>query len=218
MTNKIKVAITDDHEVVRTGLIGILKQYEDIEIVLEANNGQELIEKLKSKPVDVIILDIKMPILDGLQTLKIIRESDPSVRIIMLTVHETKSFILESVEGKANGYLNKKAKAEEIYIAIKKSLSEGFYYSEFACDILFKNIIIKNNIIPFKTEPSDEFDEKQWKVLKLLYDGKTSKEISKELFLSKSLVDKVRSSLLKVTNTNSTSDLIKWSYENKIFE
>lgn len=159
-----------------------------------------------------------MPILDGLQTLKIIRQNDPLVRIIMLTVHETKSFILESVEGKANGYLNKKSKADEIYIAIKRSWSEGFYYSEFASDILFKNIIIKNNIIPFKTEPCDEFDEKHWKVLKLLYDGKTSKEISRELFLSKSLVDKIRSSLLKITSTNSTSDLIKWCYENKIFD
>lgn len=218
MHSKIKVAIVDDQEIVRTGFIGLLAPYDDIQVMLEAGNGQDLIDKLPSNPVDVIIMDIKMPILDGIETLKIIRQNNKIVRIIMLSIHEEKSYVLKSVEAKANGYLSKTAKASEIYLAIKTALSEGTYFSEFASEIMLKDIIHKNQINPFDNEPVVEFDERQSQILKLLYLGKTSIEIGKELLLSKRTVDSCRSCLLEMTNTPNTIELIKWCIKNKIFE
>lgn len=214
----IRVGVVDDHDIIRSGFITLLKPYPDVEIAFEAQNGQELLYKMQIIPVEVIILDIQMPVLDGLETLKLIREFNKLVRVIMLTIHEEKSYVLKAIEAKANGYLNKTAKADEIYLAIKTVLSEGFYYSEFASGILLKNVIHKNQINPFDSEPYIEFDERQSKVLHLLYLGKTSKEISNELFLSKRTVDACRSSLLEKTQTENTIELIKWCIKNKRFE
>lgn len=119
MPGKIKIAIVDDQEIVRNGVISLLVPYKDIEVVFQAVDGQNMLDLLPKNPVDVILLDIEMPVLDGLDALKMIRKNDSITRVIFLSIHNEFSFVQTAMNIKANGYLLKTANGSELYWKIR---------------------------------------------------------------------------------------------------
>ena len=117
-SNKIKVGVVDDHELFRTGLITHLSIFDTLDIVINVENGNDLINAMKNQPVDVILMDINLPNKNGIDVTKTLKESNNEIKIIMLTGHELPSYVTNSIEAKANGYLLKSSKASEIHTAI----------------------------------------------------------------------------------------------------
>jgi DNA-binding NarL/FixJ family response regulator len=215
---KIKVAIADDHKALRLGLIYAFSEYKDIKIAFEAVDGEELLIKLKSTPVDVILLDINMPKMDGLEALKIIRATNKTVKIIVYTMYALESKVLDCMDAIANSYLVKNSEPEEVYRAIKECMEHGYYFNDFVKNSLANRVVHKNKLDPNESKPLVEFDEREMQILKMIYEQKTTLQIAGLLTLGDRLVESIRSTLLKKTNSKNVVGLINYCNRNKIFD
>ncbi|MBK9632916.1 MAG: response regulator transcription factor [Saprospiraceae bacterium] len=215
---KIRVGIVDDDQLSRAGLISLLNPYNEISFVVEASSGQEIIDILSHTSVDVVLIDIKMNGLNGIETVKRIREKDTKTKIIMLTMFEEPSYVIKSIDVKANGYLLKKSKAEEIYNAINIVRQEEYYRSDFVKDVLSMQIIrkSKNGNLENGQEYIIEFSERELQILNLLKLEMSSAEIGKELSLSKSSINAYRASMMKKTGTHTSTGLIVYCIKHGI--
>lgn len=216
--NKIKIAVVDDHELFRTGLLTHLSNYDDLEIVINVENGNELLNALEHQKVDLILMDISLPDINGIDVTKILKEKNNSIKIIMLTGHELPSYVTNSIEAKANGYLVKSSKASEIHKAIVTVINGDNYYNEQVKNIIASDVIRKHNIELNRNNHLPTFTEMEIELLELIRDGSTSLEISKRFFKSKRTIDEYRSNLMKKTNTNNSYELIYYCITNKIFD
>lgn len=214
---KIRVAIADDHKIFRSGIISSLSYYEDIEITLETSNGKELLENLTSKNIDVILLDVKMPNMDGYETLSILRGNNDDVKVIVLTMHEEDSFIYKFMDSRANSYLVKNSDPAEVYLAIKECHEKGYYMNKRINDVLASKFIEKKHI-NYRDGLDLAFDSRELKVLKLLAEQKTSLQISKELFIGVRTVDSIRAELLRKTQSKNTAGLVIFCYKNNLIK
>lgn len=217
-SNKIKIAVVDDHELFRTGLLSHLSIYDDLDIVINAENGNELLNALETQTVDLVLMDISLPDINGIDVTKILKEKNNSIKIIMLTGHELPSYVTNSIEAKANGYLVKSSKASEIHKAIVTVINGDNYYNEQVKNIIASDVIRKHNIELNRNNHLPTFSEMEIELLKLIRAGSTSLEISKKLFKSKRTIDEYRSILMKKTNTNNSYELIYYCITNKIFD
>lgn len=212
----IRVAVVDDHKIFRTGIITSLKSYEDIQVVLQAGDGEELLTLLQTTSVDVILLDIKMPVLNGIEVLKTIRKSDQKIKILILTMYEEETYVVELLDAKANGYLIKNTDPEEIYQAIKSSFETGFYFTDFIKDILAIKMLGTISANSNESQKIPELTEREINVLQLICDQKTTIEISKLLNLSIRTIENIRSQLLLKTETKNTAGLVLSAFKNQL--
>ena len=132
----IKVAIADDHKIFRKGVILSLRQYTNIKFVLEAENGEELLTSLPTAEPDVVLMDLRMPVKDGIEATKIINRQYPNLHVIVLTMYEDERFVSHLMENGANGYLLKSADPAEIKKAIVEVMARGYYLNNFINKIL----------------------------------------------------------------------------------
>jgi DNA-binding NarL/FixJ family response regulator len=126
MMNNIKVAIADDHKIFRSGVINTLTPYANISVIFEADDGAHLLQLIEAQQPDVILMDLKMPNMDGIEATKRVREKYAHIKVIVLTMYEDDNFIVHLIENGANAYLLKNAEPEEIYEAICTSHEKGF--------------------------------------------------------------------------------------------
>lgn len=128
--NKIKLAVVDDHYLFRQGLMSLLESVDDMEIIIEASNGKEIIEALKSKKPDVILLDIQMPVMNGLEACEIIRKKYPDIKIIVLTMYDEEGMILQAIHRGAHGFLAKGTDVDKVIEGIYAVAETGNYFDE----------------------------------------------------------------------------------------
>ena len=146
--NEIKVAIADDHQIFRKGVILSMRSYTNIKFVMEASNGDELLDKLEEFQPDVVLCDLKMPIKDGIDTTKLITKNFPNIRVIILTMYEDERFVGHLMDCGAAGYLLKSTEPAEIKRAIMDVMRTGFYLNPFVNKVLIKKITQNKNSIP----------------------------------------------------------------------
>jgi DNA-binding NarL/FixJ family response regulator len=214
---KIKVLITDDHALFRTGVKTSLSHYPDIEFIGEAENGMQLLNLVKFLQPDVILLDIQMPIMDGIATLPEVKKILPDVKIIMLTMNDDVSMISKLMEIGANSYLTKNSDSETIYEAIKTVYTNEFYFNEYTNKAMLTGLRTRRvleNSLPEDTELSD----KEVQVLKLMCDEKTTKEIAEIVEISPRTVEAIRDRLKLKTGAKSTAGLILYAVKHGIVE
>lgn len=214
--NKIKLGIVDDHHLVRAGVRALLEQIEDFEVVLEATNGKELIEKLPYKQVDTILLDIDMPEMDGIKTTQYLREKGIETKIIILTLHDEDRFIIHLMEMGANGYLMKDADPEEVEKAIRHLQTNDIYFNDFVSKVLLRKATLKpqmkTSIFNFKTDLS----EREMEVLYYICEGMTNQEIAEKLHLSARTVEGHRVKIMEKLNVKNTAALVAYAIKNHI--
>src|SRR5919112_5500494 len=145
---EIKVAIADDHKIFRKGVILSLRHYSNLKFVLEADNGQQLLEGIEEAKPDVILMDLRMPVKDGIETTKYVSLHFPQIFVLVLTMHEEEKFVIHLMENGANGYLLKSTDPVEIKKAITDVVEKGYYLSNFVNRILIKNSQTRNKPIP----------------------------------------------------------------------
>jgi DNA-binding NarL/FixJ family response regulator len=145
---KIKIAIADDYPVFRDGLKAILSSDENISFILEADNGAELMEGLITHSPDIILMDLKMPVMGGMEATKLVREKYPHIKVLVISMYEDEMFISHLVKTGANGYLLKNAEPEDIRRAVYAVTENGYYFNEPIANNLLRELILKNNLAP----------------------------------------------------------------------
>lgn len=217
--NPIKVLIADDHVLYRAGVKAALSTKKDIKIIAEADNGMHLLNMLKMIHPDVILLDIQMPVMDGIGALPEIKKSWPNIKVIMLTMMDDHSMITKLMELGANSYLSKTSDSEIIYEAIKTCFEQEYYFNSLTNKALLTNLKQRNAVIPQKFAPHEaHLNDKEMLILKLMCEEKSTKEIADLVDLSPRTVEAIRDKLKVKTGAKSTAGLIMYAVKNNILD
>ena len=214
---KIKVLITDDHALFRTGVRSSLSQYGDIEFIGEAENGMQLLSLIKFLKPDVILLDIQMPIMDGIASLPEVKKVLPDAKIIMLTMNDDVSMISKLMEIGANSYLTKDSDSETIYEAIKTVYDREYFFNDYTNKALLTGLKSRR-VLEASAHDDAELTEKELHVLKLMCDEKSTKEIADIVEISPRTVEAIRDRLKMKTGTKTTAGLILYAVKHGIVE
>lgn len=212
----IKVAIADDHALFRAGVKTALSSKKDIELIAEADNGMQLIHLLRHIEPDVILLDIQMPIMDGIQTLPEIRKLRPDAKVIILSMHNDHSMISKLMEIGANSYLTKNSDSETIYQAIRTCYDQEFFFNELTNKALLTGLRTKRSDGVHHQEA--DLSEKEMRVLKLMCEEKTTKEIADIVEISPRTVEAIRDKLKTKTGAKSMAGLVMYAVKNGIID
>ncbi len=219
ITQPISVIIADDHVLYRAGVKTSLSAKKDVKVIAEADNGQHLLNLIKSIPCDVILLDIQMPIMGGIEALPEIRKILPNVKVIMLTFLEDQSMITKLMELGANSYLLKTSDVEVIYEAIKTCFQQEYYFNDLTNQALLTNLKQKVAPPPQQLVQADaQLTEKETTVLRLMCEEKSTKEIADIVDLSPRTVEAIRDKLKVKTGAKSTAGLIMYAVRHKIID
>ena len=213
----IKVAICDDHALFRTGVKTSLSSRKDIQMVAEAENGMQLLNLLKHIQPDVILLDIQMPIMDGLTTLPEVKRLYPNIKVIMLSMHNDHSMISRMMEIGANSYLTKDSDSETIYQAIKTCYQQEFFFNDLTNKALLNGLRTKRTT-DLNTPHDVQLTEKEIIILKLMCEEKSTKEIADIVDLSPRTVEAIRDKLKTKTGTKSMAGLVMYAVKAGIVE
>ncbi len=219
MNNIITVLIVDDHKIIRDGIKSLLEDVPNIKIIGEASNGVEAIEFFKNQFAEVVIMDIRMPEMSGIETTKYLTENYPNVKILALTMHDEEAFISKMLQAGASGYLLKNVGKEEFVTAIQKIFKGENYFSlEVATKMMTKFMPNKNNddIDINKDNDNSQLTKREIEVIKLIAEGLTSQDIADKLFISPRTVDTHRRNLLQKLNVKNTAELIKYAIKHNI--
>ncbi|MFM2362298.1 MAG: DNA-binding response regulator [Sphingobacteriales bacterium] len=209
----IRVAIADDHALFRAGVKTALSVRKDIEMVAEADNGMQLLNLLKHITPDVILLDIQMPIMDGIATLPEIRRLYPDIKVVMLSMHNDHSMISKMMEIGANSYLTKNSDSETIYQAIKTCAEQEFFFNDLTNKALLSGLRTKK---PEHGIEDIQLSEKEIRILKLMCEEKTTKEIADIVDISPRTVEAIRDKLKSKTGAKSMAGLVMYAVKNGI--
>ena len=205
MTQKIKIIIVDDHPLIKEGLKQILSFYPDIEIVSEGSNGSEAISIVSETSCDILLLDINMPVMSGLDALKIIRQTNPYLKVLLLTVENDFGTLREAIDLKVNGYILKESAGSTLTDAIRHVYSGGNYIDQTLTKHVF-NIINEPSVAKESTskpEMPDPFlllTEREKEILSYISKGCSNKEIASKLFLSEKTIRNTITSIFKKIN------------------
>lgn len=218
-TEPIKVLIADDHVLYRAGVKTALSTKKDIKVIAEADNGMHLINMLKMVQPDVILLDIQMPVMDGIGALPEIKKNWPHIRVIMLTMMDDHSMITKLMELGANSYLSKTSDSEIIYEAIKTCYEQEYYFNTLTNKALLTNLKTRNTVTPQKiVQMEANLNDKDILILKLMCEEKSTREIADIVDLSPRTVEAIRDKLKVKTGAKSTAGLIMYAVKNNILD
>jgi DNA-binding NarL/FixJ family response regulator len=210
---KIRCVIADDHKLFRQGVIFSLSGYEQLAMVGEAENGQQLIDMLSDTRPDVILMDLKMPGMDGIEATRYIHQHYPDIRVLVLSMYDDEKFIVHLMETGASGYLLKNAEPEEILAAIEASHANGYYFTDMINRAMLKKIVTRKQFSPtFNHEI--QFTDREKEVLSLICQEYTAPEIAKMVFLSPRTVEGIRAKLIEKIGVKNTAGLVMYAVRN----
>ncbi|MGZ9735694.1 response regulator transcription factor [Flavobacterium sp. GNP002] len=216
MSKTIQIILVDDEILFRKGISFLLDREPNIEIVFEASNGDELISFLqnnKNSHPDIIIMDLKMPIINGVEATKIIRKEFPEIKIIALTSYDSKTFVANMIDVGAVSYLIKNTTPQELLTTINEVASKGFYYTDYVMKIIQADVLTNKKT---KSNFDNNFlSPREIEVLKLICNQKSTLEIAELLFISPRTVEGHRNNLLLKTESRNIAGLVVYAVQNE---
>ena len=214
---QIKVSIADDHKIFRDGIKMALKDREYLKILWEAEDGRDLMHKLKLKQPDVLLMDIRMPEVDGVNAIGMIRKEYDGIKIIVLTMFDDQEMITKMMEMGANAYLTKTTDPEEIYQAILTCMNDDFYFNDLVNKAVLLKLQHKKAVRQYYPNPV-KFSEKEIRILKCIAEDKTTEEISKEVFLSPRTIETIRQTMKQKVGAKTIAGLVMYAMRNKLLD
>lgn len=206
----IRLALADDQRLFRKGMSMLLRDMAGVRVVLECANGEELLAGLKRTKVDIVLLDLEMPVLDGAATMRRIRQEFPAVKVIMLSSHDEDSTISALMDLGANGYMLKSAEPDEIDMAIRSVAQNGFYLNDAVNKALLHGLVKERKLKPTFNE-IDPLSERELEVLRAICQERTTPEIAAKLFVSPRTVEFHRNNLLLKTGARNIAGLVVYA-------
>ncbi len=212
MTQTIKVILADDHSVVRTGIRMLISNDDSIEIIGEASSGNEALDMVKKMEPDIVITDISMPGMTGIELAEAIKKDYSDTKVLVLSTYSDEEYILSAFEAGALGYLPKDTDEDQFLAAIKTVADGDVYYTKEVSDILTKSLIKQKRTI----DDPLELTEREKEILKLIVDGLSNKEIADQLFISVRTVDTHRRNIMDKIEAKNTAELVRKAIEDKL--
>jgi len=207
----IKILIADDHRIFRQGLVSLLETEQKLKIIGEAKNGYEILDILKQKIPDIILLDIEMPDMNGLEAVRNIRKDYPNVKIIVLTMHKKSSYVKQMMKSGISGYLLKDAGKEELLKAMEAAMSERTYYSQ---EIMLH---VMNGLSGSEKKDSD-LSDREIEIIRLIARQMTTREIAVELTLSVHTVETHRKNILLKLGLRNSPGLVRYALQKGLID
>jgi DNA-binding NarL/FixJ family response regulator len=213
----IKIAMADDHEIFREGFKLLLKNQNEVELVGEAENGRELLFLIEKSNPEVVIVDIKMPVMDGIESCKEIRKKFPDIKVIALSMFNDDNLIVDMLEAGARGYLLKNTNKMELIEAIK-TVYEGrnYYSSETSAKLM--SMIGQSKYNPYRNQPPAKFTKREKDVIRLICEQYTTKEIAEKLGLSIRTVESHRENIQEKSNAKNAIGVVIYAIKHDIFQ
>jgi DNA-binding NarL/FixJ family response regulator len=213
--SKIKVLLAEDHTIVRKGLLALLEKESLIAVVGEAQNGREALKKTEELGPDVVVMDISMPGLNGLEATRQIKKSFPGTKIIILTVHTNEEYVLQAIQAGALGYLIKSAAPNDLIAAIQAVMKgDSFLSSSISQENIDNYILQTKNMSEREKEPLEILSKREREVLQLIAEGRTNKEIAEILYISTKTVETHKEHLKEKLNIPHAAGLIQYAIRN----
>ncbi len=217
--DKLKLALVDDHEIFRKGLVLLLKSIENVESISEASNGKEFLEMIDNMDFDLVFMDVKMPIMNGIETTKLALEKRPTLKIIGLSMFGEEEYLESMIESGVEGFLLKKADLKEIEKAINLIAAGKNYFSEELVTSLTKKFGSagrndKNGVFVPNSGDSDKISKREIEILQLICRGFSNQEIAEKLFISPRTVDGHRANIISKTGVKNTANLVMYAIKN----
>tara|TARA_R110001583_G_scaffold111032_3_gene260093 strand:+ start:4265 stop:4912 length:648 start_codon:yes stop_codon:yes gene_type:complete len=203
---QIKILLADDHALVRAGISALLAKFPNILILGEVENGREVLQFIKKNQPDILLLDISMKELNGLEVLRRITKEHQNVKIIMLSMHANIEYVIESIENGAKGYLLKDAAPSELEIAINAVLKGEIYLSPPFSKSALKEYLEKTN-----KKSTEQLTTRQYEILQLIAEGNSTKEIACKLFISVKTVETHRAHIMFRLNVKDVAGLVRYA-------
>lgn len=217
LPDQIKVAIADDHQIFRKGVILSLRSYTNLKFVMEAENGDDLIQKVPEAMPDVILCDLKMPIKDGIDATKILTKTYPQIRVIILTMYEDDRFVGHLMDCGAAGYLLKNTEPSEIRKAIMDVMRTGFYLNPFVNKVLIKKNYSKQKFSP-SLNSEIALSEREKEVLTLVCMEFTATEIAQKMNISARTVEAIKDRLMERFGVKNSVGLVFYAMKNQLID
>jgi DNA-binding NarL/FixJ family response regulator len=213
----IKVAIADDHKIFRKGVVLSLRPYTNIKFVQEAENGEELLQGIAASEPDVVLMDLRMPQKDGIETTKALSKQFPHVHVIVLSMYEDERFVYHLMENGAHGYLLKNAEPQEIRRAIMEVQEKGYYLNNFVNRILLKRSHAKQKVAPSLTHEIT-LNDKERDVLRFICMEFTAQEIAQKMDISPRTVEAIKDRLMERFGSKNTAGLVFFAVKNNLVD
>jgi DNA-binding NarL/FixJ family response regulator len=204
----IKVLIADDHQLFREGMVNLLSNVEDIEVIGQAKDGKETIERARQLRPDVILIDIGMPLMNGIDATRILKKEYPSIKVIAVSMHSDRQFVKGILEAGADGYLLKNCTYRQLIDAVHSVVSGKKYLSDEITGMIIQGYLEPSD---YDKEGNEELSEREIEILKLYAEGKSTREISEKLFISVKTVGTHKQHIFDKLNLNSNADLVKYA-------
>lgn len=207
---KIRVLLADDHAVLRAGIRALLDMQPDIAVIGEAGDGHQAVARVRELKPDIVLMDIGMPGLDGMAATRQIKEAYPQTRVLILTQHENKEYVLPALKIGASGYVLKRAEGDELLTAIRAVHAGGTFLDPAVAGVLVDDA---RRDPGSPADPFDALTEREREVLTLLAQGNTYQHIAETLFISPKTVDFHRTNLMRKLGLSSRADLTKYAVQ-----
>lgn len=212
MREKAKIVIAEDHTILRESLRALLSLQEDLDVVGEAEDGREAIRRVEELTPDLILMDLSMPKMNGVEAIREIRRRVPETKILTLTVHKAEEFVLEVLQAGADGYIPKDASSNELVMAIKSVLMGKRYLSPSVSKVVIEGYLESKRTFASST-PWETLTKREREILKLIAEGHKNKEIADFLCISVKTVEKHRANLMKKLGLHSAAALTAYAME-----
>lgn len=216
----IRVLLADDHKIFRDGLNSMFDQMEEISIIAVASNGTEVLAKVKTLAPDVLLLDLSMPIMGGLEVLKALQNTDPKPEVLILSMHSEIEYIREALSSGANGYVSKEdTDKEELAEAIRTVHRKEEYFSKSIRKEMQYYLVngLNDAAAPISQSPADLLSRREHEVLKLVLEGMSNQEIADATYVSIRTVETHKNNIMNKLNLKNTVELVKYAIKNNIF-
>lgn len=208
-----RIVLADDHELFLSGLQGLLARQNDCEVVGTAHNGSECLELLESIECDVVMMDVDMPVMNGIEATEKIAHRHPNVKVVVLSMHSDDEYYFRMVEAGAKGFILKNSSIDEVVAAVKTVAGGGNYFSQ----ELLRNLV--GSLRHTRGGHNEKvLSEREREILLLICKGLSNQEIADTLFISKRTVDKHRANILEKTECRNTANLVVWAIKNSVAE
>jgi DNA-binding NarL/FixJ family response regulator len=212
---KYNIAVVDDQAMFRAGLVSLLSEFDELSVIMEAENGKDFQHKLKRKKPDVVLLDLEMPEMDGMETLAYIKATHPAIRVLILTMHNEEPIIAHMIESGAHGFLVKNDPIETLIDAIYSVMDTGYYFDDRVSRALVQRLMLGKKIKPSFEKVA--LTERELQVIQLLCQEFTTKEIGERMNISHRTVEGHREQILEKIKAKNTVGIVMYAIKNGIF-